>query len=127
MVKTLLLIDDDADDHEFFGMALQETDPSIKLVSASDGVDALEKLDSGQVLPDLIFLDNNMPRMNGLECLIQLKKRKATSQIPVIIYSTSSSPEFQEQCKAEGAVGYLQKPDGFAALVAAISNIIYKL
>jgi CheY-like chemotaxis protein len=125
MAKTLLFIDDDVDDHLFFEMALKEADANFNLVNAYDGLDALEKLDSHQVLPDIIFLDNNMPRMNGLECLIQLKKRNVFSAIPVIIYSTSSSPEFIEQCKAEGAVGYLSKPDDFDGLVRALQKYLH--
>ena len=69
------LVDDDADDVSIFKEILREVNPSIALVSAADGQEALKFLKHQQDnYPDVIFLDLNMPRMNGKECLSELKK-----------------------------------------------------
>lgn len=122
MIRKFLLIDDDPDDQFFFSEALHQVNADIVFTSAMDGVDALEQLKDMETLPDIIFLDNNMPRMNGLECLIELKKDNRYAAIPVILYSTSSSPDFQVQCKNEGASAYLQKPDDFEDLIRVLSE-----
>ena len=83
------IVDDDSDDQELFMEAVNEVDDSIKCVSASDCEEALELLKNRRMyLPDIIFLDLNMPRLNGKQCLAELKKQSHLRGIPVIIYST---------------------------------------
>lgn len=91
-MKTIFLIDDDPDDREIFEEILSQEHPLIAFQQAENGAAAFEKLRSGSFTkPDLIFLDLNMPVMDGRSFLKQIKKEVALQDIPVIIYSTSSS------------------------------------
>jgi CheY-like chemotaxis protein len=71
----VLLIDDDRDDFEIFSEALRKFDPEVKCEHSIDGEAAIGLLNSMTYLPDYIFLDINMPRMDGKECLSKIKKR----------------------------------------------------
>jgi CheY-like chemotaxis protein len=108
--KHFLIVDDDADDRFFFIRALSKVNPAYHCSIAKNGVDAIEKLKDMQPLPDYIFLDFNMPKMNGLDCLGILKSDLALHHIPVIIYSTSVYSKDIEKAKACGAAHYLPKP-----------------
>ena len=84
--KTCFLIDDDVDDQDIFILALEEVDPTIRCELASDGVEALQKIrEEKNFRPDYIFLDLNMPRMNGRQCLAEIKQLEFLRNTPVII------------------------------------------
>ena len=119
------LIDDDIDDQELFLMALEKVDRNIKCTIANDGIHALEILKgNGNYVPDYIFLDVNMPRMNGLQTLAEIKKIPALRATDVIMFSTSSDRSIIESSKALGASNFQVKPAGLTALVIALSNIL---
>lgn len=127
MQKPLLifLVDDDLDDKELFADALNGIDENIRLDTALNGVDALEKLTNKAWLkPDYIFMDMNMPLMNGIECLKALKKTPFLADIKVIMYSTSSYFKDIEEAKNEGAFDYLVKPFSFPELCEKIRQVI---
>ena len=87
--KKLLLIDDDADDHEFFLEAIHEIDSSINCTTYLDSEKALLELkESAHQLPDLIILDTNMPKLSGRQLLIALKEDSKLKEVPVVMYST---------------------------------------
>jgi CheY-like chemotaxis protein len=125
MAKKLscLLVDDDEDDREIFIIALNDLGPNIDCELACDGMDALEKLRSTDSLPDFIFIDLNMPRMNGKECISEIKKDNRLLGIPVIIYSTSSSPHDQQDARRLGAAYFFTKPPSISALSNALRDI----
>jgi CheY-like chemotaxis protein len=109
--KIFLVIDDDPDDCYFFCEAIRKIDPSAECVTAMDGEEALRRLRNGiPKLPALIFLDLNMPRMDGRLCLTELKKDKSLKNIPVVILSTSNSAKDIEETKKLGAVYFITKP-----------------
>ena len=111
------LIDDDIDDQEIFYMALQELNRSIDCKFASDGVNALETLTRDELfLPHCIFIDTNMPRMNGVECLEQIKKISRLRNVPVCMYSTSADPNLVAKTKSLGAVDFIVKPADISEL-----------
>lgn len=113
-IKSVLVIDDDQDDQFLFQEALKEADNTVMYYDANNGADALEKLDSGVVqTPDIIFMDVNMPIMNGPDCLSELKKSSEYKSIPVIMYSTSCCAEYQQEYIAAGAEDYIVKPSDF--------------
>jgi CheY-like chemotaxis protein len=116
MIKKFLLADDDADDTSLFDEALREIDGSIEFTSAQNGKDLIDKLTAGKVEPHLIFLDINMPEMNGWEALEKLKKTSHLKDIPVIMYSTSSSLKDAKKAIQSGAVGFYEKPTSFVML-----------
>jgi CheY-like chemotaxis protein len=117
-------IDDDADDQEIFGMAVAEIDPLIRCVFADDGLQALGMLQNSPLLPSCLFIDLNMPRMNGIECLSEIKKNEKLRDIPAYMYSTSSDPKLVEECKRLGAADFIVKPSGLQALTEMLKQII---
>lgn len=114
---TFLLADDDADDKTLFCEALAEIDPSIVCHTASDGKEALAILSANQIKkPSIIFLDINMPVMDGWQCLGRLKEHKEHSDIPVIMYSTSSYQRDIELALESGAFCFFTKPSDYREL-----------
>jgi CheY-like chemotaxis protein len=124
MVKILFLIDDDLDDREIFREAVATCNPNIDVLFATDGVSALEILDSSVIQPDVIFLDYNMPRMNGLECLKRLKANPETKNIPTIIYTTSGDREQEKVILLLGADYYMQKTVSFDGLCKELARLL---
>jgi CheY-like chemotaxis protein len=121
-IKSILLIDDDQDDKYFFAKALEELEINVELQTAEDGVDAFEKLN--HKIPDLILLDLNMPRMNGMMFLKLLKQAKHLKNIPVIIYTTHVNIFEEIEAKKLGAYGVFIKPAEFSKTVQTISDIL---
>ena len=119
------LIDDDVDDQEFFSMALQEVNPAIQLATASNGVDALEALSNGRVCPNVIFLDLNMPKLDGWECLKRIKEIENLKNIPVIIYSTLEPPH--EALTNKIIYFFLTKQPKISELVTKLKEIFSKV
>lgn len=126
MNKNFLLIDDDADDSELFREALEETDPAISLQCAENGEEALNLLKQIEK-PGIIFLDINMPRMNGWECLKRLKSSQEYSHIPVIMYSTSSHQREIDIAINLGALSFFTKPHSYKELKNMIKGVIDKM
>ena len=120
-----LLIDDDIDDQEIFSLALRQVDPSVKCVFADNGIHALEMLRGrNSYNPEIIFIDMNMPRMNGLECLQEIIKIKRLSRIPVYMYSTAGDIAIMEKCKIHGATDFMIKSASIMELEQALSRIL---
>ncbi|MEO8770313.1 MAG: response regulator [Ferruginibacter sp.] len=123
--KTILLIDDDSDDQEIFSNALKRSDKSVKCVFANDGIHALEKINAEkEFVPDFIFIDLNMPRMNGQECLVNIKKIDKLKNVPVYIYSTSMDPLTIAANKKLGANDFIVKPASMMELTAVLSKLL---
>lgn len=117
------LIDDDKDDQEIFSMALQDIKHPIRCFFADDGVEAIEKFNSDLLfLPDFIFMDINMPRMNGIECLELLKKLQRIQHIPVYMISTSADPKIIARAKAIGAIDFIVKPSSISVLTQLLAE-----
>lgn len=121
---SLLLIDDDVDDHEIFTTALKNVLPHVSLTTSENGVDALKLLLEQHLSPELIFLDINMPLMNGFQFLSEIKKHDKLKSIPVFIYSTTSSAEAIEEAKELGASGFISKPENFSTLEKLLLNTL---
>jgi CheY-like chemotaxis protein len=127
MTTSILLIDDDDDDCELFGEALQEVSPETEFSCISDGCEVIRFLEASTELPRLIFLDINMPRMDGWECLAVLKNHAAFAQIPVFMYSTSSLREDREKARALGALELINKPNDYNVLKQVILKAIQRI
>jgi CheY-like chemotaxis protein len=121
--KKCLLVDDDDDDREIFCLALQKIDPAIECMTARDGVEALSILNGKKYLPDYIFLDLNMPVMDGKECLKGIRMQNHLSTVPVIIFSTSSAEKDKEEAKKLGATAFITKPPLVSTLAAKLWDI----
>ncbi|MEP6464846.1 MAG: response regulator [Parafilimonas sp.] len=123
-----LLVDDDADDVSLFKEVLEEVNPSIDFISASDGQEALNVLRQHQNnSPDIIFLDLNMPRMDGKQCLTEIKKDPALQRIPVIMYTTSCQSKDIEETMLKGAICFITKPSNLKELKSILSSISQNL
>lgn len=122
----LLLADDDEDDCDFFKEALDELTLPVSLVTVNDGVQLMDFLadHSRDNLPDLLFLDLNMPRKNGSECLKEIKESENLKNLPVIIFSTSLDNSIVDVMYAKGATYYIRKPGEFSQLKKVIENAL---
>jgi len=125
--KIFLIIDDDADDRDFFSDALAAVDTRAKCNHAYNGEDALAKLkDINLINPDYIFLDLNMPRMDGKSFLNKIKKEPKLKDIPVIIFTTSSNPNDVTETLELGAAHYITKPYEFKKMCEQIQLVMDK-
>jgi CheY-like chemotaxis protein len=123
--QTIMIVDDDEDDIELFCEAVKDVDQNIECICAPNGEEALNKLSKENAsLPDFIFLDLNMPRLNGKQCLRKLKSSSKLRDIPVIIYTTSKLKEDVEETKQLGAASFLTKPNKINDLRKAIASIL---
>jgi CheY-like chemotaxis protein len=115
--KHILLVDDDLDDRMLFEQTLGEIDQEVLVHFAENGLEMVSWLDkhTDEDLPDLIILDQNMPKMSGRESLIFLKESLRYKHIPVIIYSTYQIRDFYFSCRELGALDVLAKPDTIQA------------
>lgn len=121
--QTILLIDDDEDDRDIFAIALKTASPNAVLITAPNGPDALQKLKSG-AQPGFIFIDLNMPYMQGNKCLEEIKAMPAFKDTPAIIYTTSSNRQDAEETRNAGAAHFLVKPTSLSVLSATLEGII---
>jgi CheY-like chemotaxis protein len=110
----VLLADDDIDDCLFFKRALKELDIVTHLIAVHDGEQLMHLLlNETTLLPDILFLDLNMPRKNGLECLLEIKLNEKLKTLPVIVFSTSFEQEVVNGLYQHGAHYFIRKPPGF--------------
>jgi len=124
MQKMILIVDDDPDDVQFFCNALYESNKPYYCISVTNAEEALLFIETTLINPEFIFLDLNMPRVDGKECLIKLKSNPQSKDIPVIVYSTSSHKKEIEEVYKLGAAKFITKPDSMKVLINAISDIL---
>lgn len=120
----ILLADDDMDDCLFFKDAVNELKLAVQLSTAHDGQQLMLQLQTIPVLPDVIFLDLNLPRKSGSECLTEIKNTPALKQIPIVIFSTSYDPEKANLLYDTGAHYYICKPSDFEELKVVVNRAI---
>ncbi len=122
--KLWFVIDDDLDDQEIFTIAVEKVDPAIECIFANDGVHALERIrNDSTLIPECIFLDVNMPRMNGVECLQELRTFERLENVPIYMCSTSSDPKIIEKIKALGARDFIVKPSTIAEFAGLLTRV----
>lgn len=121
----LLLADDDEDDCAFFKDALDELIVTADLKTVNDGVELMNfLLDEPCTLPDILFLDLNMPRKSGFECLTEIKEIDKLKHLPIIVFSTSLDLKVVDLMYEKGAHHYIQKPGEFSKLKKVIENAL---
>lgn len=125
-LRSIYLADDDQDDRELFVDALSEVDPSVVLTQAKDGVQLMEILSTiKEPLPEILFLDLNMPGKSGFECLEEIRKQGGSlKEINIIILSTSNDPEDIEKALSLGATFYAVKPNCFDLLKSFVKEVL---
>lgn len=121
----LLLADDDIDDCDFFKDAIDEISDLLNLTILNNGVALMEfLLNDSAIHPNLIFLDLNMPKKSGMECIAEIKSSDKLSHIPIIIYSTSLDHTVVNSLYQMGAHRYIQKPAEFASIKSVIKKVV---
>ena len=106
----ILLADDDADDHFLFDKIIGALPIDIQITTVEDGEKLMKYLyENSEELPDILFLDYNMPRRNGSECLLEIKESSLLKAIPVIIYSTYFHEDIAKVLYENGAYYYIRK------------------
>ncbi|WP_338375145.1 response regulator [uncultured Flavobacterium sp.] len=121
----ITLADDDEDDRLFFTDAFDELKINTVVNTVKNGRELINFLEhSDTVLPNIIFLDLNMPILNGIECLKEIKQNDKFKDIAIAIYSTSSSEEDIENTFVLGANIYIKKPSNFNDLKKILSDVV---
>ena len=125
-LNNILLIDDDEDDREMFQMAINAVSNAAAFIALDNATEALRKLKDNILQPNVIFLDLNMPKMNGRQFLGRIKKDDELKNIPVFIYSTFSDDETIRELKELGAMDFISKPTELKELVKILKAIVKK-
>ncbi len=121
----IILADDDRDDRLFFTDAFDELGMNTKVNTYNDGVELMDFLNSEDaIMPNVLFLDLNMPKKSGIECLNEIKASSKMSEIAIAIYSTSASEEDIEETFVLGANIYIKKPSDFKALKKVLAEVV---
>lgn len=116
-------VDDDGDDREFFGDAIKAVDPEIPCVLFENGEELLYYLKDARSLPDYIFIDINMPKMNGHECAREIQSQYSSAGMQLVMYSTAFNPLDIEKFDEEG-LKYVVKQNTLTDLVRSIRQVI---
>ena len=121
----VLLADDDEDDRMIFKDALEEIKLKIKVTMVTDGIELMDYLEQDEIeLPSIVFLDLNMPRKGGIECLQEIRSDKKLKDLTIAIYSTSASEADIEDTFIKGANIYIIKPNEYPQLVKILQEVI---
>lgn len=120
----ILLADDDEDDRLFFQEAFEEIKMKTLVHTVKDGVELMKYLEDTDTLPHILFLDLNMPRKSGMECLKEIKQIDRLKNLAVVIYSTSSTEKDIEETFVKGANVYIKKPSNFKTLKNVLTQVI---
>jgi CheY-like chemotaxis protein len=120
----ILLVDDDSDDLEIFISTLKEIEPGVKYSIAYNGSEALDYLLRSDSMPTLILMDINMPVMNGLECLAEIKKINKLKSIPVVMLTTSTDPPTSKQSLKLGAKLFLTKASSLKEIKLQLQTVL---
>lgn len=120
----IFLADDDEDDQIFFRESLESLGIKAELTMFNDGVELIDQLKNNPLKPDIIFLDLNMPKCNGVDCLTMIRKERDFAKVPVIIYSTSKQKNDIVTTYNLGANLYVKKPNDYQSLPQLLKRIL---
>src|SRR4051812_3453934 len=112
---TILLVDDDLDELDLFKSALKDLEEDINLLYVSSCSDVVDMIENAG--PDLLFLDINMPGLNGIECLKSIREEEKFKSLPIVMYSTSSNKKVIKECYDHKANFYFIKPYSFDGIL----------
>lgn len=126
MNKTILVVDDDADDRELLWEIAKQMNPAVNIEFAANGLQAIEYLNDGkekEQLPCLIILDLNMPFLDGKETYKRIKQDEKLETVPVIIYTSSHNPSDKLLFSTLG-VEFISKPDDFSFMNKIVGHML---
>ena len=122
-LKRILLVEDDTEDQYLFTLALDSLNLNAYCKAVNNGQEALDHLNNIANY-EIIFLDLNMPIMNGVDCLKALKENENCRHIPVVIITTSMNPFELDNCKKMGVAHIFHKPNSFPELCKSLQSIL---
>ena len=121
----IAVVDDDQDDRELFIDVVKEIENFLVILQFENGSTFLNYLKKSKSdLPNLVFLDLNMPIMGGMQCLVRLREFVNVDELPVVIYSTSSSTQYIDEAYSLGANLYIPKPNDFNDLKRCVDSVL---
>jgi CheY-like chemotaxis protein len=121
----LLLVDDDIDDCILFRDAIEETGVHATVEIAHEGVKIMQLFNTrAESLPHLIFLDLNMPKVSGADCLREIRRASYLNGIPIIIFTNSINEFDIEETFSGGANLYIQKPSNYQSLIEILAKVL---
>lgn len=121
----ILLAEDDEDDRMFFKEALDEIKVKTNISFVTDGAQLMNYLNQAGIrLPNVVFLDLNMPVKSGMECLVEIRRNNRLKDLAIVIYSTSASEEDIEDAFVNGANIYIKKPNDFSLLKTTLAKVV---
>ncbi len=124
-MQNILLADDDKDDALLFTEVLTELQQSVMLAIVSNGDQLMVFLNAQSAkLPDILFLDLNLPLKNGADCLKDIKSAETLKRLPVVMFSTSYQPSIVQVLYEQGANYYIRKPNSFELLKLVINKAL---
>jgi two-component system chemotaxis response regulator CheY len=119
-MRSILAVDDSASMRQMVSFTLRSS--GYEVIEAVDGQDALDKIGDKQV--DLVLTDQNMPRMDGLTLIRQLRVQDRFKRTPILVLTTESSDEMKQAGRAAGATGWMVKPFDPARLLEVIGKVL---
>ena len=122
--RHILLVDDDEYDQVFFQTVIKSVSSAVKCTALSDADVALQKLQTKEIEPDVIFIESDLPAMNSKDFLAEVKKEDELKNIPVIIFTAHFDPLLVEETKALGADNFILKPSRYSELKRILSTLI---
>ncbi len=121
----IVFADDEENDRLLFLDAIKELKIKTNVHTVNDGIELMEYLNNaGNVLPHLLFLDLNMPKKNGMECLKEIRMNELLNDIAIAIFSTSLSEKDIEETLINGANVYINKPNSFDDLIQVLNKVV---
>jgi DNA-binding NarL/FixJ family response regulator len=121
-IQSIMLADDDVDDHELFHDALKQVNGSLIINAVKNGEELMNLLE--HYVPHMLFIDLEMPSKNGLECIREIRSKDSLKQIPVVVFSSTSKPSNIITAYEVGADLYFIKPASFHVLVSSLKAIM---
>ena len=122
----VLIAEDDLDDKLILQVAFREFEDALDLVFVKDGEELMEYLlhQDSSPRPVVILLDLNMPKVDGRQALVEIKRRPDLTDIPIVIWTTSNEDDDRVFCAQRGVADYVTKPSDFIEMDAVIKNIV---
>jgi CheY-like chemotaxis protein len=122
-IKKVILADDDADDRELFSEAFSLVAPEVHVSVVKDGEELLSSMEFDA--PDIVFLDLNMPKKNGYECIVAIRENEKFSRIPIVIFTTSLHTKDVDDTFRQGANYFFRKPNNFEDIKNVLVRIVH--
>jgi len=126
MGTCIMIVDDDIDDIDIFIDAAREVEPTAEYISAQNGLDAINFINAADTQPEYIFVDLNMPKLNGKQFIREIRKNPLFSNTKIIVYSTSRMDGDEEEVKFLGADEFIAKPTSLDELRSEIARVLSK-